>query len=279
MGLPPLPPIEYFAIYQANLPAPPSPILVFSDDDVEVFLHPGPFSFKYDVPNIVLKPPSAEIFGSVSKSIELSSGSYVFIRLALDLRGGSAGRVAAMRVAEIAALFELRHGPLLGERKYQGPVKPTNAMVIMRDTPMRITARPFVDPGIVARDVQADFQALKNLGPQSRDRFRLAARWFSRAVEAENPVDKFLSWWTVLEIYPAQGHMDVSLHVSELLTKKLYSQLDASTVKERLSLGRIEGLRGILFTKELQLCLKPIRRSGMTSRNGWLPSRVFACSY
>ena len=239
-----MPPTLYKAVFQANLPSPESPIEVFSGQDMRVTLDPGPLSFTYSVPNVRLRPPGV-VATPKNRRIVLPQGSYVVIDLELPERlGAHPGRYAALRVSEAAALVELRYRPLLSEKIYQGPVDRPGETVFLPENPLRLVARPALEPETVASTLGPDFEAIAKLNEQPRQRFQLASRWFMRGVEAPNSVDKLLSWWTVLEIYPSEGEMDVSNSAAGLIRKQLYPKLDTSDVKAKLRLGQIEGKRG-----------------------------------
>ncbi len=59
-----------------------------------------------------------------------------------------------------------------------------------------------------------------------------------------NQVDKFLFWWTVLEVYPAKGTTHVARETANLLQRCIYVDKNPSEIKTKLELGRMHMMRG-----------------------------------
>jgi hypothetical protein len=79
------------------------------------------------------------------------------------------------------------------------------------------------------------------LSAKDAARFTLASRWFRRANDAKNSIDRVLFYYMVLEVYPTTEGTDVPGAVSRFLSERLYPSLSAQEVKVRLNLGRICG--------------------------------------
>lgn len=65
-----------------------------------------------------------------------------------------------------------------------------------------------------------------------------------RGCETLNSIDRFLFGFIALEVYPAGGDSDVPKHVRNLIQSRVYPTIDPGTVKERIGIGPIAGLRG-----------------------------------
>jgi hypothetical protein len=50
---------------------------------------------------------------------------------------------------------------------------------------------------------------------KSEDRFRLSSRWFQKGRDEESMVDRFISWYISLEVYPSQGSTKVTENVRD----------------------------------------------------------------
>jgi hypothetical protein len=96
----------------------------------------------------------------------------------------------------------------------------------------------------VVSTFQNGFSNVQKLDANDRARLQLAARWFRRGHEALNQVDKFLFWWTVLEIYPAKGTIHVARETANLLQMSIYVKMNASEIKTKLELGPMHTMRG-----------------------------------
>ena len=178
--------------------------------------------------------------------VELPPGSYVLIEIEVDQRSldtQEVRRMGALQVAEIIGIIDLRYRGLVSDRIYEGVINTPGSFVWLPEGPLRLTAQPKREPAEVAAMVARDLASTSNLSEDRRERFRLAARWFRRGADALNPVDKLLFWWTVLEIYPAEGKKKVPQITSELIASGVYPDLTAQAVKGKLKLGRIHGAR------------------------------------
>jgi hypothetical protein len=243
------PPISYLTVYRAALTPPGSDLYVASMQDLEIKLSPGPVEFSFTIPVVRHTPPVAGL-RPAQRHVKLAPDSYVVIRIRVDAPDPTSARTtAALRAAEAGCVFDLRYPGLLAEKVYEGTVDEPGRFIFMGEGPLRISAQPHRDPKDVADRMATDFGHLEGLPEAERARFQLAARWFRRGQEAINPVDRFLFFWMVLEIYPAMGKGKVSNTTSRFLSERLYKHLSREEIKERTKLGRIEGLRGHILHK------------------------------
>jgi len=229
-------------IYSATM-TPPSDPLVVSEGDIRLTLTPGPLSFSYSVPVKRFKPGAASMTLG-TRQINLSSGSYIMIETLIESFTDSEREHVALAIAEAASLITLRYPHLLDEKLFEGVVNPPNTAVMWSEGPMTLTASPSITPETVAIILQNDFSNVLKLDASDRTRLQLAARWFRRGHEAMNQVDKFLFWWTVLEIYPAKGIIHVARETANLLQRSIYVDTNSSEVKKKLELGPMHSMRG-----------------------------------
>ena len=241
------PPISYLTVYRAALTPPGSDLYVASMQDLEIKLSPGPEEFSFTIPVVRHTPPVAGLTPA-QRHVKLAPDSYVVIRIRVDAPDPTSARTtAALRAAEAACVFDLRYPGLLAEKVYEGTVDEPGRFIFMGEGPLRISAQPDRDPNDVADRMATDFGHLEGLPEAERARFQLAARWFRRGQEAINPVDRFLFFWTVLEIYPAgkqPKRPKVANMASKFLREHLYQDLSDEQIKEKAKIGHIEGLRG-----------------------------------
>ena len=110
------------------------------------------------------------------------------------------------------------------EKLYQGAVNTQNSFVMWAEGPIHVVGRPTVDAATLAGELRRTLNALDTLDSDTRERFQLAARWFTRAIETVNQIDRLIYLWTVLEIYPGEGTADIPRATSELLAAALPKQ-------------------------------------------------------
>ncbi|MFC1939986.1 hypothetical protein ACFLXO_04815 [Chloroflexota bacterium] len=190
------------------------------------------------------------------RQINLPSSSYVKIETLIQSFTDSERERVALAIAEAASLITLRYPHLLDKKLFEGVINTPNSGVMWSEGPMTLTASPSIPPENMAEALQNDFSNIKKLDTSDRTRLQLAARWFRRGYEAVNQVDKFLFFWTVLEIYPAKGRTRVANHTRDLLYNCLYSGRNPQEIKDKLELGRMSSMRdkivheGQAFVKE-----------------------------
>ena len=178
------------------------------------------------------------------RSINLPSGSYIVIEALIKSFDDSERKRVALAIAEVASLITLLHPHLLEEKLFEGVVSPPNKAIIWPEGPLSLTASPSITPETVVSTFQNGFSKVQKLDANDRTRLQLAARWFRRGHEALNQVDKFLFWWTVLEIYPAKGTVHVARETANLLQLSIYVKMNASEIKTKLELGPMHRMRG-----------------------------------
>ena len=234
--------MPYISIYSLTM-APPQENLLVSEDDIRITLTSGPLSFSHSVPLKRFTAGAASMTMG-KRQINLPSGSYIVIELLLKSFEYSERERVALAVAEVAGLITLHHPHLLDEKLYEGVITPSNEAVIWSEGPLTLTASPSVTPDTVTGTFQSDFSKVQQLDTDDRLRLQLASRWFRRGHEALNQVDKFLFWWTVLEIYPAKGTTHVARETANLLQLSIYTRINASEIKRKLELGPMHSMRG-----------------------------------
>ena len=106
---------------------------------------------------------------------------------------------------------------------------------------MTLTASPAVTPSQLSEGLTSDFSSIQQLSGDERHRFQLASRWYRRGHEALNLADKYLFWWTVLEIYPGEGATNIVRNIKRVLREQVCPQLNAQEVEDKLGIGRIYG--------------------------------------
>ncbi|MBI4283963.1 MAG: hypothetical protein HY663_05790 [Chloroflexi bacterium] len=236
------PPVPYVAIHRATM-TPPKESLIVSAGDISLTLTSGPLSFSYSVP---MKRFGAGVASMTigERQINLPSGSYVKIETLIKSFADSDRERVALAIAEAATLITLRYPHLLDNKLFEGVVNSKNAAVMWSEGPMTLTASPSIPPETVAETLQSDFSNIQKLDASDRTRLQLAARWFRRGCEAVNQVDKFLFFWTVLEIYPTKGTIHVAGETANLLQSSIYVNMNTSDVKKNLELGPMHSMRG-----------------------------------
>jgi hypothetical protein len=234
--------VPYVAIYRASYLSLDSPLVVAEVDGCRVILEPRPISFSYTTPNIRQVPEGA-VANPHPVTVSLPPDSYIVIEFMVNLDSSHSRRVAGLRVGEMVGLVELRLPGFLIEKVYQGAVNTPNSMTLWQEGPVRVVGRSILDGPTIAATLGDGLIALNGLDAGSRERFQLASRWFARGVEALNQIDKLISFWTVLEIYPGEGTTDIPRATSKLLANALPGAPSRLRVKAKLGLGPIFGLR------------------------------------
>ena len=233
--------VPYVAIYRGSL-VPPEDGVMTEINDVRLRVENGPFSFSYSVPIVTLRPSQA-MMTLGERSINVPQGPCILVEVEADPTVESERQRVALRVTEVASLITLRFPHVLDEKFYEGPVNTDDMKMLWDEGPRTLTVSPEVTPIQLSEGLASDMSFTQQLSPEKRTRFQLASRWYRRGCEAMNLADKFLFWWTVLEIFPGQGTTNIVRSITQVLSDQVCSQLSPQEVGDKLRIGRIYGER------------------------------------
>lgn len=233
--------VPYIAIYRGSV-VPPEDDVMTELNDVRLRVENGPFSFSYSVPIVTLRP-SQGMMTLGERSVSVPQGPCILVETEADPTVESERQRVALRVAEVASLITLRFPYVLDEKFYEGPVNTQDMKMLWGEGPRTLTVSPEVTPSQLSEGLAEDMSFTQQLSPERRTRFQLASRWYRRGCEAMNLADKFLFWWTVLEIFPGQGNTKIVRSVKQILSDQVCSQLSPQEVEDKLRIGRIYGER------------------------------------
>ena len=231
--------VPYVAIYSAPMVSLDTKVEVRTpESDFCLTLIQGPLFFSYSVP--------VKSFGSGSaamtigeRQFSLPGGSYVIISTEADIRTSSERERVALLVAEAAGLITLRYPHLLHEKLFEGVTNAQGHSVIWREGPITLLASPATPAAEVVRDFTADFSSFARLPAGMQHRFQLASRWYRRGHESINQVDKFLFWWTVLEIYPRKKGTAVAATIKQTLQDEAFPNMSMQRIGQNLRISSI----------------------------------------
>jgi hypothetical protein len=251
----PTPTIAYVDVYRAHV-EPVVPVSM-SLQSTTVQLIKGPFDVSFGGIQTAYHGSSASgVMANASYTFPAEGGPYLVFRTLFKEEGRlGQGRIEAMmNVAEARAILELQYPGLIREHVYAGVDAPN---VFSIEGSMRLVAGPPLDIGIAQSTIAHSFERVSQLGSTDdastdRARFRLAARWYSRGLNATSDVDRLFYFWTSLEVHPTQGEQKVPLLVTQYLKQQLRLTLPDAEITARLCLtGRasITALRGELIHK------------------------------
>lgn len=183
----------------------------------------------------------------VNRDHSFQKDTYVIIEIKFFFESGEAPHEArsqaSLRATEIAALIEISEPALLTEKVFEDVANLPGRYSATPEGPMTITARPPQQAAEIAVEVQNAIGKCDSLSTENRARFRISSRWFQKGMHTLNEIDKFLSLFIVLEIYPSFGSTDVPGKVCDWIGNELKERVSSELIKENLSLGRITGLR------------------------------------
>ena len=92
-------------------------------------------------------------------------------------------------------------------------------------------------------DVLKVYEYIAEVNKEDRDRLILACRWFMKGHDTPNSIDKFLSWFISLEIFPCEGSADVPRMLRDFIHAHINNELEPGYIKRIMELGRISGAR------------------------------------
>jgi hypothetical protein len=239
--------MNYVAVYRALVKPPPKRIIVMRGADYALFLDPGPLTLQYQ--SAVRDPNSSgNAFDLKYEVQEFEPGSYVIVQVipaATVEMPGAGWTVAHDRFARAVVALDLEFPGIVQDKLFE-------AAVATRATPLFIAPEEGLDLGghegyehtEVADRLRMRADEATTVPESDVARLTLASRWFRRANDAKNIIDRVLFYYMVLEVYPSVKGTDVPGDVSRFLAERVYPSLSASEVKTRLNLGPICWFRG-----------------------------------
>jgi hypothetical protein len=235
----------YLAVYRLNTIPLEKDYDLFNDGKMRVSMKPGPIQFSYSVPIIINRPPSGGLTFK-NKDICLPQDRYLTILIDFDRENPEVGvKESSLKVAEIAGIFDIQYPRIITEKLYEGTITSENNPVSSFPVgPIRITAYPPIKLEEISSKITGQINTLNQLNNANRERFQLASRWFRNGFETLNEIDKFIAWWTVLEIYPGISSSNIPECVYKLLSIRLYGNMTESEIKSKLKINEIRELRG-----------------------------------
>ena len=231
--------IPYLAIYRASIVSPEDDLTV-ALSDVRLTVRKGPFSFTHPVPIKSVGPSgSAIVLGE--RRVNIPKGTYIIIDTMVNLE--MEREWVALKIVEVASLVTLHFPHVLEEKLYEGTISTEHGILMWGEGPLTLQVGPAVTPPQLLETLASDHGSIQRLSANERYRYQLASRWYRRGHEAVNLVDKFLFWWTVLEIYPRSGKTNIVKTIKRVLKENVCPQLSEEEIEDKLRIGRIYGER------------------------------------
>ena len=242
---PPKPVLLYpfLSVYRLAAPPPQMKIQLLVVNAAKLLLFPGPFQVERAVPvhhygdRVVEMTMGTEL-------VSFPQGAFLVMQQEVNRSvGGGEQMEARLRSSEIVALLDMDFRGLVAEKLFEGAVTSPGHFIWAPEGPVRLTARPSVTPEQLTSALSDGVAALDSLPPPNRERLRLMSRWYRRAQETLNQIDKFLFLYIAIEVFPATGRDNVPNAVRDFLAQHVFPDIEPSAIKERLMLGPITGLR------------------------------------
>jgi len=217
----------------------PSKVVV---DPVTVHFFSGPRAFQVPLQAASVLARDAAV--SIAQNVDLSlpAGRYIAIVVRTDAHDPYvAKKFCDDYLDETIANVSLIHDPgLFVHQVYRGWLLDQDRAIVEAWVQVKdsFAIRPDVESILVSmREEQG-----KNGGMPAR--YRLMARFFAKSLLLNPGEEKFFYLWTMLEIYPMTDTSNIK-SVSDLLGTIVAR--DAQTVKERLGIGQLFGVRSRLI--------------------------------
>lgn len=240
------PPPALVVAFKLNCPPPTEQMRILGDSTRRITLMHGTPTVEVSrlAPTYIDGVVAGEL---VTERIQALEATYLIIEVPLVMPFGTmpydARSVASEHASAMASAIESSHPHLIAEKSLDEVVYPAGQYGTGNEGPMTFTGVPPAKPEALAPLIVKSVAALDALDDEARRKFSLSSRWFWQGFETLNQVDRFLSWYIALEVFPADGTGDVPGRVRDFIQHNFYPEILSSHVKERLDLGRLTGLR------------------------------------
>lgn len=230
--------------YRLNWPAPHVPAQLLRDDRSYVRI-------ENCQPQLTAGDVTVEHVGlqaritPVHVTHQLPRGNYLSLQSNLSSDAGSGAVLAAkVRHAGLAATLELQWPGIIERCVWENVLQTPDVFHLAKEGPLRFCAPIQASAAEIQDRYLDDRRRADALPSETQARFELASRWYMRGVDAESPVDRFLCFFIALEVFPSLKRTDVVRAVTELVQREVAPGIDYATVKERIGIGQIVGIRG-----------------------------------
>lgn len=228
--------------YRVSSQPPRQALQLWREPDVIVHLVAGPLELERGVMIDRSGPGIAHVMMGV-QTIIIPAGTYLAISRIVSFDGERSQSEARISNAEVAAACDLILPGWIIEKAYEGQVNVGNSSAVVPEISQVVRSWVPQSDAQIQQLFSSGYELLQTLPDLSRQRYRLMSRWYRKAMEAENAIDRFLFLYTSLEVFPAYGSSDVPGRVSKLLRDMVFKDLQQSAIKARLRLGPLTGLR------------------------------------
>jgi hypothetical protein len=203
----------------------------------------GPLIFERSVPIRQFTDNTASLMMG-TEQIEIGEGLYLVVsdRVSFFNQANSLSEARA-RASEIVTMIDLEYKRMVSQKVFDGVVNEPGKYTMWQDGPEIVSAMPTIHPEQLKQVIDSGISRLSSLSFEQRSRARLMSRWYRRAQETLNQVDKFLYLYVVTEVYPAAGTTNVPNAIRDYLGVNAFPNIDKRIVKDRLKLGRLTGFR------------------------------------
>lgn len=236
----------FASIYLLSQPPDSRNDVLYQEEDFMVQIKTGPISFQRTIPKRRFGGDTSALT-LASETIGFGDGLYLIVLQKVskfDQQDSLAE--ARSRAAEIVTLIDLEYRGVIVEKVFDGIVDEPGKFVMWPDGPDRIVIAPTVSSEQMGQLIESGIRNLKSLADNQRSRIRLMSRWYRRAQETLNEVDKFLYFYVAIEVFPAAGTTDVTRAVRDYLQAHVFQSVDKGNITERLKLGKITGFRALI---------------------------------
>lgn len=233
--------LNYISVYRSNLVKFVVPKLVVKP--VRLVPIKGPFALSVPGQQKLVVAAGEPMEEVALKTIEFPEGDYFafYTRIHSDDERDAARACEGWIDQAIANLSISTVPSIFAFRLYQGWVKLEGddmfAKLNLKWGP------PFeFDDGL--RDQWQAITDLQSTNPGVVNRIKLMGRYLAKAMNQLPDEDCFISLWTMLEIWPMAGGSDIR-PITDVLG--LHVGMNSRTLKEKLGIGRLYGLRSALL--------------------------------
>ena len=235
-------PLSFVAIFKTHFVANEIAKIVSQPVKIEIFR--GVKSYEIPVQSAYKFPENKERTLAVVEPLHLDDGHYIEIKVRTKIKNVDEARAFCeaevdRTISMLVSIFNLH---LFDSLVYKGWLVENDWGVL--GGWIQIVDEPAFQ--INSNKVEDDFLKFHRHLQENDDwfdRFTLMSRFLVKALTYTNGEEKFLLLWTALEVFPMKDTSNIepiSLYLGKILSR------DAASVKEKLGVGQLYGLRSSL---------------------------------
>lgn len=180
-------------------------ISISTISNIHIDLTRGPFNFYIPLEHIEYHRLSSS--KSFSKNVYRINDNGIYLALYQVLGNKKIEDImkeTGFEIAKLCALLECQFSDIIEKKIYEGFIYTDiqNFCFSPQIGSIKIVSKEFPSISEIFNNLSILNDQIESMSEKDKNLFKISSRWYMKGMEAENQIDRFIFWFTVLETYP-----------------------------------------------------------------------------